>query len=601
MSQPATSSLPSRTLSPPTTPFSKVPIEVLLRISSYLTTPELGNLRLTCKSIEQSLFNTFMREFFTKRQFMLTEQSLQALVDISNSRLSDCLDHVVIGLDFFDYRRFSPMEVAQENAYRQAYADHRTLVSSGQDVVMLTEAFRNLKNLQTVGIRDYHSREREHRDGYGATWASYGATTIRKETGVDLLAKTNTPEAQEYANKVMITLFTALGNAGARPKTFEMLRRQSCIPNDNAFNLFTNYLKPKVVPVLEGLQTFILVANVGSGPNRGIAVPGQPTQKDHNRYDYLLCHFLTHLTNIKHIRINFFNARGGVEKLLKWLSSPSSPSSLSSSSAAAASPSKSHPHPPSSSPSLPSSATLTPPATSPMLALPPSPSFAYLEELNLGFCDVETKALLDVVRKFAAKLKRLELYRVTLINRQPHNPNDTGDDLRARYKFNVWAKMLKSLRELPGLDLEHIKIALPNQISAGMHARVSFYGKGSNEKEDPTQEYTGIDWKHYVGELALRVKPDPPPSYPGYDDDGDDDDDEDDDEFDTDVGDMMDGKFYLFPLCFFLVPLPRPSSSSLFLVPLPRPFSSLLVLPVSLVLAFPSRTLPNPDHSLRLL
>lgn len=524
MSQPATSSLPLRTLSPPTTPFSKVPIEVLLRISSSLTTPELGNLRLTCKSIEQSLFNTFMREFFTKRQFMLTEQSLQALVDISNSRLSDCLDHVVIGLDFFDYRRFSPMEVAQENAYRQAYADHRTLVSSGQDVVMLTEAFRNLKNLQTVGIRDYHSREREHRDGYGATWASYGATTIRKETGVDLLAKTNTQEAQEYANKVMITLFTALGNARARPKTFEMLRRQMCIPNDNAFNLFTNYLKPKVVPVLEGLQTFILVANVGSGPNRGIAVPipGQPTQKDHNRYDCLLCHFLTHLTNVKHLRINFFNARGGVEKLLNWLSSPSP------------------------SPSLPSSATLTPPATSPMLALPPSPSFACLEELNFGFCDVETKALLDVVRKFAAKLKRLELYRVTLINRQPHNPNDTGDDLRARYKFNVWAKMLKSLREVPGLDLEHIKIALPNQISAGMHARVSFYGKGSNEKEDPTQEYTGIDWKHYVGELAQRVKPDPPPSYPGYDDDGDDDDDdEDDDEFDTDVGDMMDEEFMM--------------------------------------------------------
>ncbi|KAJ3952815.1 hypothetical protein N0V92_010729 [Colletotrichum tropicale] len=559
MSQLATSqlatSLPSRPSSPPTTPFSKVPIEVLLRISSYLTTPELGNLRLTCKSIEQSLFNTFMREFFTKRQFMLTEQSLQALVDISNSRLSDCLDHVVIGLDFFDYRRFSPMEVAQENAYRQAYADHRTLVSSGQDVVMLTEAFRNLKNLQTVGIRDYHSREREHRDGYGAAWASYGATTIRKETGVDLLAKINTPEAQEYANKVMITLFTALGNAGARPKTFEMLRRQSCIPNDNAFNLFTNYLKPKVVPVLEGLQTFILVANVGSGPNRGIAVPipGQPTQKDHNRYDYLLCHFLTHLTNIKHLRVNFFNARGGVEKLLNWLSSPSSSSSSSSSAAAAAAaaaapPSKSDPHPPSPSTSLPSSATLTPPATSPMLTLPPSPSFSCLEELNFGFCDVETKALLDVVRKFAAKLKRLELYRVTLINRQPHDPNDpndTSNDLRARYKFNVWAKMLKSLREIPGLDLEHIKIALPNQISAGMHARVSFYGKGSNEKEDPTQEYTGIDWKHYVGELAQRVKPDPPPSYPGYDDDGDDDDEDDDDEFDTDVGDMMDEEFMM--------------------------------------------------------
>lgn len=78
-------------------PFNKVPLEVLLRISSHLTTPELGALRLTCRSIEQSMFNTFMREFFTKRQFMLTEDSLQALIDISKSRLSDCLSHVIVG------------------------------------------------------------------------------------------------------------------------------------------------------------------------------------------------------------------------------------------------------------------------------------------------------------------------------------------------------------------------------------------------------------------------------------------------------------------------------------------------------------------------
>ncbi|KAK2757428.1 F-box domain-containing protein [Colletotrichum kahawae] len=541
MSQPT--SLPSRPSSP-TTPFSKVPIEVLLRISSHLTTPELGNLRLTCKSIEQSLFNTFMREFFTKRQFMLTEQSLQALVDISNSRLSDCLDHVVIGLNFFDERRFSSVELAQENAYRQAYADHRTLVSSGQDVVMLTEAFRNLKNLKTVGIRDYHSREREHRDGYGATWASYGATTIRKETGVDLLAKTNSREAQEYANKVMITLFTALGNAGARPKTFEMLRRQMCVPNDDAFNLFTSYLKPKVVPVLQGLQTFILVANIGYGPNRAVAIAGKPTEKDHNRYDYLLCQFLGYLTNIKHLRINFYNARGGVEKVLNWLSSPSSPTTTT------LTPTTTTLTPTTTTtltPTMTATMAMTPPATTQLLALPPSPRFPCLEELNFGFCEVETKGLLDVVRKFAANLKRLELYRVTLINRPPHNPNDTGEDLRAHYKFNVWAKMLKSLREVPGLNLEHIKIGLPNQISAGMHARVSFYGKGSTEKVDATQEYTGIDWKHYVGELAQRVKPDPPPSYPGYGDDGDgdDDDEEEDDEFDTDVGDMMDEEFMM--------------------------------------------------------
>ncbi|KAL0943271.1 F-box domain-containing protein [Colletotrichum truncatum] len=511
--KPSLPTMVASTNSQTASPFNKVPLEVLLRISSHLTTPELGSLRLTCRSIEKSLFNTFMKEFFTKRQFMLTEFSLQALVDISKSRLSDCLDHVIIGLNYFDETFFPHDKPARQNAYADALADQRSFVASGQDVAMLTEAFQNLKSLKTVGIRDYNSRERAKRDGNGASWASYGATTIFKETGVDLLRSTAgfSPALQDYINKVMITLFTALGNAGARPKVFEMLRRQQRVPNDNAFNLFTKYLKPKVVPVLEGIETLILVANVGGGPMRATSVPGKPTERDAGRFDYLLRQFLGYLPNVKHIRINFFNPGPNSDQLLEWLASPV-------------------PKDP-----------LTPPADTALLAPPPPAAFPHLEELNLGFCDMGPKRLVQIIRKFATTLKKLELYRVTLVNQTGNNQGGYNQQGDGQHKVNMWAKMLKSMREIPGLDLEHIKIGLPSQRCGpayGRNLHVWFHEKdGPTDEKLTMQEYTGIDWKHYVEELAARVKVEelPAPRYTG--DGGGDDDDEEDTDLDEEMMD----------------------------------------------------------------
>ena len=62
----------------------RLPPELTLRISSYLTTVELGNLRLTCKDVERNLFKSFALEFFTKRQFMVEQVSLAALAGIAN-------------------------------------------------------------------------------------------------------------------------------------------------------------------------------------------------------------------------------------------------------------------------------------------------------------------------------------------------------------------------------------------------------------------------------------------------------------------------------------------------------------------------------------
>ena len=88
----------------------EMPLEVFLQVSSYLTTPDLCSLRRTCKRTEAWLFDTFSHDFFTRKQFMLTELSLQTLIDISNHpTLSQCLSHVIIGLDNYDDSRPPPI------------------------------------------------------------------------------------------------------------------------------------------------------------------------------------------------------------------------------------------------------------------------------------------------------------------------------------------------------------------------------------------------------------------------------------------------------------------------------------------------------------
>jgi hypothetical protein len=67
-------------------PLLGIPPELLLRISSYVSTVDLGSLRRTCKQVEGRLFRSFAREFFTIRRFMIEQVSLEALVGIANHK-----------------------------------------------------------------------------------------------------------------------------------------------------------------------------------------------------------------------------------------------------------------------------------------------------------------------------------------------------------------------------------------------------------------------------------------------------------------------------------------------------------------------------------
>lgn len=59
----------------------------------------------------------------------------------------------------------------KSNRLRQAYVDHMSLIYTNHDVEMLAEAFSNLSNLETIGIRDFYSRSR-NRDYPNNQWKS---------------------------------------------------------------------------------------------------------------------------------------------------------------------------------------------------------------------------------------------------------------------------------------------------------------------------------------------------------------------------------------------------------------------------------------------
>ncbi|KAF7563173.1 hypothetical protein G7046_g976 [Stylonectria norvegica] len=466
-------------------PIKAIPLEVLLRISYYLTTPELGNLRLACRSIEQSLYTTLVHEFFTRKQFMMTEHSLQALIDISRSRLSDHLRFVHIGLERYPQSDMQHRLTSEDREARfaQGSADQFALWSSGHHREMLADAFANLKNLEDVVIRDFNNKGR-HRDGYGTEWTSYGLTTVKNETGIRLshgddLHFHADPSAR-WCSQVFSAVLAALGQAGARPKGIEVMARHRNYLRDFAFNV-PSFLEPSVVPVLLGLEKLhVDIDTSWRSINLGSTFPSA-------LQDPMVRRFLLHCINLKHLRINERHSQDkGIGPLLQWLGEDSA--------------------------ALPPTTTFPTPV--------PSPAFNQLTELNLGQMIVQIPWILAIVRKFAPTLRSLELWKLNIMRRLPDNHRGTPP------RLNFWAKFLEKLSKgVPGLELRHIKLGALTQQWDGrtIRSQVTF-------REGKTMiVYTGPDWKHFIEENipAMDVL-NPDNSSFGEDDEDNDDDDDDD-------------------------------------------------------------------------
>ncbi|KFY37268.1 hypothetical protein V494_04849 [Pseudogymnoascus sp. VKM F-4513 (FW-928)] len=470
-----------------------MPLEVFLQISSYLTTRDLGYLRLTCKHAEALLFETFAREFFTKKQFMRSEISLQALIDISNhQRLSQFLSHVIIGLDSFENARipldFRQTQPARAKQYNARLADERTFLSTGQDREMLTQAFRNLPNLQIVGLRDYSSGGRDRDNG---EWNSYGATTILDEIRFPLLGSPFMYAHDgdvRFAGEAFSSLLYALGQSGAKPQAFEVLLRKPNLglPYD-AFKI-PHFFEPSVLPLLSSLKTILLTIHPGPFND-----DGSDEDPDVEYPDFPLRQFLSHVSNITHLRINFKSQlRSTPHRFMAWLGRSAS-------------------------------VNLSP--GSPLPKSPDPVALSHLQRLDIGMLTVSRRNLLAIIHRLQPTLRSLSLWKVDLRPEDQHQPDGN--------KASMWSKFFGKLS-----DLDYLSVGCIGQMVRSHHVRVAFkLPDGQSGDPDITRVCSvSSDMARFIDSLVSDVIVNSPEVYSGsedesmYDDDSDTDEDVDDDE-----------------------------------------------------------------------
>ncbi|KAH9869978.1 hypothetical protein J1614_006899 [Plenodomus biglobosus] len=440
-----------------------IPLELLVAVSTHLSTSDLASLRLTCKQVEKSLYEWFSDEFFTKKQFMLTYPSLKTLIDISKHvGFSKQMKHVIIATNVYDAvpPRFRDEEALAR--YTQGYEAQKALLSTGMDREMLTEAFQNLVNLHTVGIRDFNAPSRR-RDGETASWTSWGATNIWRETGMQLSFSDRTSYGAELGGPFLARVFSmvnfALGKAGRTPPALEILLRKMGLP-DITFAL-PEYLLPTVEPVLRSYTSLLLNISLNS-EHMHIQIGGTMREMYAGRS---LRRFLGYTNNLTHLRLNFQkNLVANNTNFLDWLGQP------------------------------------VPVATQqPASYLSPPPvSLPLLNTLELGQLNVPPGTLLAVIIKFTPSLRSISLWRMAL-HAETSPPQD--------HKPNYWADFFGQIAGIPQLDLNHLKVGMVQQDpmdEASMH--VNFKPEDNMDGPGLKQvEYNGKNMDNFLGSLAGRV------------------------------------------------------------------------------------------------
>ncbi|KAM4066517.1 F-box domain-containing protein [Hirsutella rhossiliensis] len=490
-----------------TAPILRLPLEVLIRIAAGLTTPELCALRLTCRFVEELLYVTFTREFFTKKQFMMTDFSLQTLVDVSRSRLGLNLRQLHIGLDRFPEGIQRPLaDDDRERKFKQRYSDYFTLWNTGAHRTMLAEALRNLANLDEVVLRDFNSAKRS-RDGPTAEWTSYGSTTIFNETGVRLSQGAtgvwDSGLPLQGCSQVFALLLHALGDAAVYPKGIQVMAHNGSQLRDFAFNV-PRFVEPSIAPVLDRLEKLHLSIDLSwrsslSGWAHGAVVPSRP-QSDTR----LLRRFLCRTPNLKDLRINeHHDYNPALADFLEWLAAPAP---------------------------VPDASSAVDDDN------PPPVAMSHLENLSLGLMNVAPRTLLHVIRKFAPRLQGLELWKMTL-----QRPLPPGSDPSDPPRSSFWVDFMNQLKQVPGLDLRHFKAGMLKQTYAH-RPKVYFV---SFKKRGVTVEYTGPCWKDFFDEVTPLLEVKWPPMVTPENDSSNDQDSEDGSEgslADEDLADVADGE-----------------------------------------------------------
>ena len=332
---------------------ARLPVEVLQRVSLSLTTTAFCAVRLTCRKLEQATFDEFARSFFRRKQFMLTEPSLEALGAISrHPTLSRYLEHLIIGLDRYGLTNALGTP-EQEAALHRGRAGQLGLLASGGAVSLLADALRGLPKLQTVDIRDFNNTRRS-RDGPLAQWRSYGVGTVAAETGYRM-AMHDPTDLGDWSGQVFCIVLAAMAAAAVRPPNLEVILRTNrrLQLKDFAFQIPRSF-EASMRPVLGGLRKLHLDIEAHQPPAESC-----------------LGRFLSCTPNVAWLRLNFrVSMRLEGNPLLDWLAGG--------------------------------------------VATDGTPLLAGLAQLDIGHVDTTRATLLAVATRYAATLRGLSLRRVFL-------------------------------------------------------------------------------------------------------------------------------------------------------------------------------------------
>ncbi|TLD28516.1 hypothetical protein PspLS_04017 [Pyricularia sp. CBS 133598] len=432
---------------------SDMPTEILCQISRQLSTTDLGNLRLTNKRYEAAIFKPFMREFFSKKQFMFTEPSLQALIDISlHPQFGKEIKHLVIGLDHYQVglADFAGSE-DQKVDYVMGLCSQKAFLNSGTARDMLAMAVQNLPSLEVIDIRDFRSQSRTRDRG---AFSSYGAPTVQGSTGLSL--RMTSGHGDYFALCLPSIAFSTVvqvidPSRGIGIET--VIRNNQWGLTDTAFSL-PEFNRVRTVAALQSMKKLHLCLDMNR--NEFTSQTAQdPTDAEARRWmaKSHLQTFLSYTTNLEWLRLNFPTTDFNLHRsFLCWVGLPTQ-------------------------------------YGSPIFAAP-------LKRLDLGHVRLRSDEYLALFRKFKGTLEAFSIWNSSI--------EMTTQDVRD--KVNQWGHLFKRLAELP-----HLREVVIGRIRAEPIFSVDIVAN-NGEKGGNSVEYRGDDARGFLKRLAERVIPQWPAS-----------------------------------------------------------------------------------------
>ncbi|KAI3391036.1 hypothetical protein diail_8087 [Diaporthe ilicicola] len=450
----------------------QLPRELLDNVTSSLPTQDFNALRLACKELEAKIFPYWANCFFKKKQFMIDQFSLQALVDISqHPALSKVLTNLVIGLDemrAIDHSFLQLQAFDEFGRWRSADCAQQALLYGGGAVDLLSKALVNLPNLKTVDIRDFNSNTRYRDAAPGREvpqWRSYGSSQYQQWPRESRWLLGYHPQTN-FLGTVFLVIITALGRCSKTLQNLEViLRNQTIALSDDAFAVLA-IPDSGLATAVSGLTKLHLDLDERS-TRRWPILQRQGAMPQLDFYDpstMYLRRFLGFARNITWLRLNFYpyvhsnSNSSSPSKLLAWLGLKPD---------------------------------FNPPSDAPWGEVNPAPITLPLRRLDLGKVATTPAVLRRLLTKFA-DLEYISIRDFRLRTSQVTSKHDTDKDGDC-----LWAKLVCNLH-VTNPNLKQLELLRISQEAFGREDRIVF------PKEATPMEYESSVCARVIETTALE-------------------------------------------------------------------------------------------------